>query len=243
MSVDNRVSSTARWRCSPDIRISNRIDYIRIHHTRGQHPRYACNVTRCSAHDKEARGRNSWEKGRSPMVRSGRTTREQVLRIQLDGNRAGWLSALAERLSIEPEQLAHIWIAEQIDRAAALFAMAPAPLGDTTIAPLDGSARAAESPSRGQPMARKRGRSDGRKNDSAAGSLHREIIAVLQDRGGPMSVSEIADEIRRRGLYRPPRTKHPITSAVVSRRVSNPNYRSMFERSDGRVRLARSPKG
>jgi hypothetical protein len=70
-------------------------------------------------------------------------------------------------------------------------------------------------------------------------SLHSEIVAVLRDRGEPLSAAEIAQAIRSRGRYHPPRSGS-ITGAAVSRRIANPYYKTLFERSGRRVTLART---
>ena len=67
--------------------------------------------------------------------------------------------------------------------------------------------------------------------------LHDEMVAVLRERG-PMSAAELAAAIAERGRYAPPRSKKPLDAAMVSQRVSNPTYRKMFTRRDGRIGLA-----
>jgi hypothetical protein len=67
--------------------------------------------------------------------------------------------------------------------------------------------------------------------------LHDEMIAVLRDRG-PMTAAELAAAIAERGRYAPPRSTKPLDAAMVSQRVSNPTYRKLFTRTDGRIGLA-----
>ncbi|HET6381506.1 MAG TPA: hypothetical protein VFH63_10825 [candidate division Zixibacteria bacterium] len=67
--------------------------------------------------------------------------------------------------------------------------------------------------------------------------LHEEIIDIIRERG-PMSAAELADAIRERGRYAPPRSAKPLDAASVNARVSNPVYRSRFVRSDGKIGLA-----
>jgi hypothetical protein len=67
--------------------------------------------------------------------------------------------------------------------------------------------------------------------------LHEEIASVLSATGGPMSAREIADAIRNRGRYRGRSTK-PVSAALVSKRVSNPNYRVLFTRDKHKISLA-----
>jgi hypothetical protein len=81
-----------------------------------------------------------------------------------------------------------------------------------------------------------------RKRASAAPSgdhvaLHDEMIAVLRERG-PLSAADLAAAVVERGRYSPPRSKKPLDAAMVSQRVSNPTYRPLFTRAEGRIGLA-----
>lgn len=81
-----------------------------------------------------------------------------------------------------------------------------------------------------------------RKRVSAAPSsekvaLHDEMIAVLRERG-PLPASDLASAVAERGRYAPPRSKKPLDAAMVSQRVSNPTYRKLFTRAEGRIGLA-----
>jgi hypothetical protein len=67
--------------------------------------------------------------------------------------------------------------------------------------------------------------------------LHDEMIAVLRERG-PMTAAELAAAVAERRRYSPPRTTKPLDAAMVSQRVSNPTYRKLFTRADGRIGLA-----
>jgi hypothetical protein len=67
--------------------------------------------------------------------------------------------------------------------------------------------------------------------------LHQAIIAAITEHG-PMSAAEIADAIGREGSYQAPRTDKPLDAATVNSRVSNPVYRSLFRRDEGRIALA-----
>jgi hypothetical protein len=62
-------------------------------------------------------------------------------------------------------------------------------------------------------------------------TLHEEILAVLNERQTPMTVAQIAEAIRRRDLYQPPRSGRPVSPQLISSRLSNPNYRSLFQRT------------
>lgn len=68
--------------------------------------------------------------------------------------------------------------------------------------------------------------------------LHEEIISILEEHGGPMSARDIAEQVRSRGRYRPPRRSTPVDSGQISARVSNPTYRDRFVRREGGIWLA-----
>ena len=68
-------------------------------------------------------------------------------------------------------------------------------------------------------------------------ALHDEMIAVIRERG-PLSAGDLAAAVAERGRYAPPRTKKPLDAAMVSQRVSNPTYRKLFTRAEGRIGLA-----
>ena len=67
-------------------------------------------------------------------------------------------------------------------------------------------------------------------------TLHEAIEKVLTDAGKPMHVSEIADEIMRRGLYERG-DGGPIPTNQIHARIAKPQYRDRFTVSDGIVRL------
>jgi hypothetical protein len=68
-------------------------------------------------------------------------------------------------------------------------------------------------------------------------ALHDEMIAVLRERG-PLPAADLAAAVAERGRYAPPRSKKPLDAAMVSQRVSNPTYRKLFTRAEGRIGLA-----
>lgn len=68
-------------------------------------------------------------------------------------------------------------------------------------------------------------------------ALHDEMIAVLRERG-PLPAADLAAAVDERGRYAPPRSKKPLDAAMVSQRVSNPTYRKLFTRAEGRIGLA-----
>ena len=82
----------------------------------------------------------------------------------------------------------------------------------------------------------------GTKRVSAAPSgervaLHDEMIAVLRE-NGPLPAADLAAAIVERGRYIVPRSGKPIDAKTVSQRVSNPTYRALFVRREGRIGLA-----
>ncbi len=102
-------------------------------------------------------------------------------------------------------------------------------------------AAATESPAP-EPKAEKAEKPAKRKRASAAPSgekvaLHDEMIAVLRERG-PLPAADLAAAVLERGRYAPPRSKKPLDAAMVSQRVSNPTYRKLFTRAEGRIGLA-----
>ena len=68
-------------------------------------------------------------------------------------------------------------------------------------------------------------------------ALHDEMTAVLRERG-PLPAADLAAAVVERGRYAPPRSKKPLDAAMVSQRVSNPTYRKLFTRAEGRIGLA-----
>ena len=67
--------------------------------------------------------------------------------------------------------------------------------------------------------------------------LHEAIEKVLTDADRPMHVSEIADEVTRRGLYERG-DGGPIPTNQIHARIAKPRNRDRFTVSDGMVRLA-----
>ena len=81
-----------------------------------------------------------------------------------------------------------------------------------------------------------------RKRASAAPSgqkvaLHDEMIAVIRERGS-LPAAELAAAVVERGRYTPPRSTKPLDATMISQRVSNPTYRKLFTRAEGRIGLA-----
>jgi hypothetical protein len=70
--------------------------------------------------------------------------------------------------------------------------------------------------------------------------LHEEIEAVLREAGHPLSANVIADRIRERGKYTPPRSSKPLSGSNVNSRVANPTYRGRFVRRDDGIWLTSS---
>ena len=154
-----------------------------------------------------------------------RRTKQTIpsVKLMLDSRRFTLLQHLAADMAIESSQLARVWLSEKIDQVAAA-------IGDE--ASRTGAA----------PAFTRRSMDRDEKPDRLKVRLHDEIAAVLDASGRPMSVAEIAAEIRQRAMYRPPRSKLPIGTAAISSRISNPHYRALFHRSGRAVTLAHPPK-
>lgn len=187
--------------------------------------------------------------------------------IRLDPRRLAALKLLAAEAGVRPGELVTSWVEERLDAAragkptpaagvtAAQFvelsarvdrlarqlesiapqAAAEAPASET-------SATTAEEPA----PPRRRGRPPkapaAAATEAAAGAakrvpLHEEIAEVIRERG-PMTAAELAAAIVERGRYSAPRSSRPLDAATVNSRVSNPAYRALFVRSDGRIGLA-----
>lgn len=156
------------------------------------------------------------------MVVMSRTPgRRRVLRVSLDAADFATVQHFAESAGVTPDQLGAVWLLERVRQSR------------------QSAARSEEMGARDGGSSRS---SDGKVERRAAGSrprrrgaaLHDEIVSVLKASGAPMTVAEIATQIRRRGTYTAPRTGKPITTESVSTRVANPQYRSLFAR-DGRL--------
>ena len=72
--------------------------------------------------------------------------------------------------------------------------------------------------------------------------LHMEIEAVLREAGHPLPANVIAERIRERGRYTPPRSAKPVSGSNVNSRVANATYRSRFVRRGDGLWLA-TPEG
>jgi hypothetical protein len=68
-------------------------------------------------------------------------------------------------------------------------------------------------------------------------TLHDEIAAVLAEAGESLPAGTIAERIRALGRYSPPRRTTPVDARQVSARVSRPEYRRRFVRSNGKIGL------
>lgn len=67
--------------------------------------------------------------------------------------------------------------------------------------------------------------------------LHEELMVIIAE-NGPMTAAELATAVVERGRYTAPRSTKPLDAATVNARVSNPVYRSHFQRMDGKIGLA-----
>jgi hypothetical protein len=149
---------------------------------------------------------------------------KRQLKFELSQEAYEQLKSWAARAAVSPGQVASVWVSER------LAELSPTELNteaSVSVTPPSRKASTAKSKSNGR-----------RSKPMPASSLHDEIVTVLKERGEPMSVAQIAEEIRRRGQYQPPRSGQPVRASNISSRVSNPHYRSLFERSCRRITLS-----
>jgi hypothetical protein len=183
--------------------------------------------------------------------------------IRVDPRRLGTLKQLAAEAGVRPGDLVRQWVEERID-AARGGAKAAAPGSDrllgqvaalearvaaleassgasTHVATVAEPAEAAEAGPDEAPAAEAEESASPRRVTAAPSgekvALHDEMIAVLRERG-PLTASELAGAVAERGRYTPPRSAKPLDAAMVSQRVSNPTYRKLFTRNEGRIGLA-----
>lgn len=179
--------------------------------------------------------------------------------IRLDPPRLRELQRLARDAGLRPGQLAQRWVEERLAVGPAGASAAGAPGGARDDSQTDGSPQldrlselvadhtarldhlaaqvAALTAAPPQQPATDRGDSGRRPR------LHEEILAVLRESGRAMSAGEIAQAIRDRGNYRAPRSNEQVNGAMVSGRVSNPHYRSLFVRDGRRIGLVEHAGG
>jgi predicted DNA-binding ribbon-helix-helix protein len=177
-------------------------------------------------------------------------TGQRVVSVRIEQARYERLEQVAANAGVAVNQLVGVWLSERIDHfeAGAILSSTYEELRalgqrlDTTPGSVHGTSIRAPKPRSSRRDQRERPRSEagraGRAMPRRKLGLHAEIITVLREYGKPMTAAEIAEVIRARGMYQAPRSGQPITGAVVSRRVSNPNYRSLFERRGREVTLA-----
>lgn len=165
--------------------------------------------------------------GSSRRPRAG-TSHPRLICIRLEPWLHSQLTRLADSAGVPLEALASVWLMEKVNQSSVQRAVVAPEMETTSGRTLDRSSR---------PMVA--GRTvEARNPRNRSLSLHDEIVSVLSANGSAMTVAEIAAAIRRRGHYRQPRTGHDVTPEVVSRRVSNPFYRPLFERDGRRLALA-----
>jgi hypothetical protein len=183
--------------------------------------------------------------------------------IRLDPRRLSLLKQLAGEAGVRPGELVTHWIEERLDAERSGTgppAVAAAPSGfalesisrrlDELAQRVDqlssaGSGAApdqAAAPSSGQAASGRRRAARARASvpHTSAGRrvpLHEEIASVIAE-GGPMSAADIARAIVERGRYSAPRSDRPLDAATVNSRVSNPTYRSRFQRAEGKIGLS-----
>lgn len=173
--------------------------------------------------------------GHTGERRSAAGAQKRIVRIRLDGHSYRLLERIAADVEASVDQVVALWLRDRIDEASATTELmrVASELGEIRASLAELAARSIRSGDgskvrrAGSPAASRR-----------RGSLHSEIVTVLEQSGEPMTAAEIADAIRERDAYRAPRSGHPITGASVSRRIANPYYRSLFERRGRRVGLA-----
>jgi hypothetical protein len=174
----------------------------------------------------------SWVEERLDAARAGRPVQAAgVTAAQPGGVTAAQFAELSGRVDR---------LARQLERMAqappASGSIAPATAGET--APSTGD-EAAPRRRRGRPPKSAASRTRPAET-SGAGSripLHEEIAEVIRERG-PLTAAEIAAAVVERGRYTAPRSGRPLDAATINSRVSNPAYRALFARSDGRIGLA-----
>lgn len=142
-------------------------------------------------------------------------------------------SPLLERLDalIEAQRQTNVLL----ERLIAHKASAPAGR-ETSRAEPSSTSRSGRHPARGR---RRKATGERPKNTpKRSPSLHQEIEAVLREAGHPLTANAIADRIRERGHYTPPRSSKPLSGSNVNSRVGNPTYRGRFVRRDDGIWLA-----
>lgn len=125
-------------------------------------------------------------------------------------------------------------LAQRVDQ---LSSAAPGP---ATEQPAEPAAQTAGEPTSAKRRQRRAAGTRGSVPRATAGRrvpLHEEIASVIAE-GGPMSASDIAHAILERGRYSAPRSDRPLDAATVNSRVSNPTYRSRFQRAEGKIGLS-----
>ena len=173
--------------------------------------------------------------------------------LRLDPPRLRELQRLAREAGLRPGQLAQRWVEERLDRGPARDGAGAdvARLDELASRLEEHSTQLEELSQRVAALSARRERETSPPEGQAARSasprrprLHEEIVAVLRESGGVMSAGEIAQAIRERGNYRAPRSNEQVNGAMVSGRVSNPHYRSLFVREGRRIGLAEgAPEG
>jgi hypothetical protein len=141
-------------------------------------------------------------------------------------------SALVERLDllIETQRQTNVLLERLIAREVAGSA------GQDTNR---GAKASGPGPKRGA-RGRRKATSQRSKGMRRSPGLHEEIEAVLREAGHPLSANAIADQIRARANYTPPRSSRPLSGSNVNSRVAHPTYRSRFVRRKDGIWLTRA---
>ena len=176
----------------------------------------------------------------------------RTLYLRLAARPFAALEAAARREGLRPWQLVHRWIEaglatsedgapqtgdvprlvlrlEEVERRLTALESARPP--GSTLRSREGQVSSSRrAGARGKPRAgRRRGRTT---------SLTTEIVAVLTESGEPLDYGTLAERIRERGIFTPPRSGRELTRSQIAARVSHTFYRDRFIRSGGRVALA-----
>lgn len=169
--------------------------------------------------------------------------------LRLDPPRLRELQRLAREEGLRPGQLAQRWVEERLGGRGAPARGESDLEGRSELAALGEridqlAGRLDELAAQVTRLAATRTSGAARETTPSPGRrarLHEEIVAVLKEAGEPMSAGEIAQAIRQRGNFRAPRSNEEVNGAMVSGRVSNPHYRSLFVREGRKIGLAEQP--
>lgn len=124
-----------------------------------------------------------------------------------------------------------VWQDERARKASAANSAAGVPK------PRLGRSSRASRAKAGSPSTTRGSQSSGSDRGRATPTLHDEIAAVLREAGESLTAADVAERVRARGKYVPPRRTTPLDGRQVSARISRPEYRDSFVRSGRRIGL------